>query len=212
MGHQPGVLTVDGARTPRGRDPGQPLQGHDVAGVGDHRHLSQFVESLADVALVADLDRVALAALDGRRHVQAAQSGGDDLVDHHRGHAVAGRFLAVDLELVIGLAHDDVGVYRAGIDVVMRFQLLGDGQRGLGQSFQVIAVNPHRHRGFNAALQHNDATLDRLQRRSRRNAWQRGDAIDFVPYLSFRHPFAPLISRLQHHVRFDHRSRRGIEC
>ena len=81
MGDQPRVLRGDHARTPRRLDRGETLQLDDIAGRCDVGDLPEPVDPLAETATVADLDHVPLAALDGGRHLDAAQPGRDDLRD-----------------------------------------------------------------------------------------------------------------------------------
>jgi hypothetical protein len=155
--------------------------------------------------------RISLATFDGRRHVHPAEASRHDLVDHHRVHAVPGRLVAVDLEFQVRLAHDDVRVHRAGVDQMVAFQVFGHRNRSLGQPVQTVAVDPHRHRRLDTALQHHDAALNWLQGRGGRDAGQRGHRIDLVPDFALRHAGAPLVARLQHDIGFDHARGRRVE-
>ena len=67
------------------------------------------LDVVAVVAGVADADRVALAALDGHRQRPAPHRHLDDVLDVADVDAVAGRLLAVDLDLDVALADDLVG-------------------------------------------------------------------------------------------------------
>ena len=204
MGDQARVLAVDCARPPHRTYLGEPLQRHDFSSVGNDRHASQLVEPFPNVALKTDLDGIAFASFDGGRHIQTAQSGRDNLVDHHGIHAVPGGLLAIHFELEIGLAHHDVGVHGASVNVGQLLQTVRHGQRGLPQSRQGIPVDPHCHRGFDAALQHYDAAFDRLQRRCGRDSQDRRHGVDFIPDLPLGHSLPPLLAGFEHHVGFDH--------
>ena len=86
------------------------------AGAGRHEDLLQFGNVLAELAQVADANRVALAALDRLHDVHAADGDLDDILHVADVDAVAGDAVAVDFEFQIRLADDAVGddVGRAG--------------------------------------------------------------------------------------------------
>ena len=119
------------------------LRERDVgtAGAG-HQDLLQLGNVLAELAQVADADRVALPALDRLHDVHAADGDLDDVLHVADVDAVAGDAVAVDLELQIRLADDAVGddVGRAGN---LREQLL-DLQADALDLLQVAAVRSSR--------------------------------------------------------------------
>ena len=61
-----------------------------------------------------------------------------------------------------GKPYFEFEVNRGGVDLVDLFHLFAHGQRGFGQSFQGIAVDPYRHGRFDTALEHPHASLDGL--------------------------------------------------
>ena len=81
-----------------------------------HEDPLQFLKVVAQLARIADADRIALAALDRHGQVLAADGDLDHVLHVADVHAVAGDLLAVDPELDVGLADDAVGdhVGRAG--------------------------------------------------------------------------------------------------
>ena len=64
MSYQAGILAVDGTRSPSHRDLCESLQRNDFTRVRHDRDPAQLVKPLAHIALVTNLDRVALAAFD----------------------------------------------------------------------------------------------------------------------------------------------------
>ena len=89
---------------------------------------------LAEIAGVADAHREAVAALDGLRDDPAAQGHLDRVLDVGDADAVAGRLLAVDLDLQVALAHDRLGDHVAGrpsIGLMRLLDLLADPVDGL---------------------------------------------------------------------------------
>ena len=171
----------------------------------------KVVDSLAQVALIANADRIAFSPFHRLRQIHAAERRFDDLVDSHRRHAKTGGRLTIDFELDIRHAQHDIGVDRGRIHLRDLPQALGHIASRLGQAVQIVAINANRHRRFDAALQHDHAPFDRLQRRGRRDARQRGNGVNLAPDAVNRDSFTPLGFRLEHDVGFDHHTRCRIE-
>ena len=79
-----------------------------------HDDLAQGFEVLAEVAVVAEVDSVALQALDRRGERHAAQGDFQDILHLADRKAVAGDVVAVDVELDVVAAHDALGVGAGG--------------------------------------------------------------------------------------------------
>ena len=131
---------------------------HPFAG-GDEQILHRLLV-FAEGAGVADADGEPLAAFDGRGDRLAAQGRLDDVLNVADVDAVAGRLLAVDVDLQVAFADDLVGedVDRAG-DLLEHG---GDLLRDLLDLVQVVAEDLHADHRAHAGGQHVDAVDDRL--------------------------------------------------
>src|SRR5262249_40222091 len=83
---------------------------------------------LAEVSGVADTYREAVAAFHRLRYGPTPQGDLNGVLDVADAHTVAGRFLAVDLDLQIALAHERLGndIHRAGDRFEGLLDLLAD--------------------------------------------------------------------------------------
>ncbi len=128
------------------------------AGHGGHQHAAELGQVLAELAGIADVDRVAFSALD---------RGGNDLaphggLDHHLGlldrQAVAGEVLPLEREVQEITAGSPFGkdAARAGHGAEDRLQ-------ARSKAFDLLDVGPQNldaHRGPHARGEHVDAGLD----------------------------------------------------
>jgi hypothetical protein len=144
-------------------------------------HAADGVGVAAQLAGVAHADVVALAALDGRRRLEAADGHGDGVLHVHDAEAVARGGLAVDLDLEVRLADDALGIDRRGVDGrhLAEQRLQRDGR--LLQCLQVGPAHLDAHGRAHAGLQHDEARLDGLQLRRARRARHAAGAHDLVP-------------------------------
>ena len=97
------------SRRPCRRRPSRRPGPHRRPSPGGDEDVLERLHVVAIVAGVADPDRVALAALDGLRQRPAAHRRLDHVLDVADVDPVAGRLLAVDLDLDVALARDLVG-------------------------------------------------------------------------------------------------------
>ena len=117
------------------------------------------VEITAEIAVIADVDRIALEALNGLGDRHAAHRGLNDLLDIADVDAVAGRLQAVDLDIEIVAADHPLGDGREGPRHGPHhgLDLLADA----AQSRQIVAHDLDADRGLDAGREHIDAGLDR---------------------------------------------------
>ena len=134
-----------------------PRGGHPSGGDED---VLERLDIVAVVAGVADADRVALAALDGHRQRPAPHRHLDHVLDVADVDAVAGRLLAVDLDLDVALADDLVGedVGRTADPAQHRGDLLADAL----DVVELGAEDLHGDRQPHAGREHLDPGGDRL--------------------------------------------------
>ena len=219
VGH--GGLALDAHRGADGLDLGQLAERHLRAGGRGHDDLAQGAEVLAEIAAVAQVDRVALQALDrgGQRH--AAQGDFQHVLHVAHGEAVAGDGVAVDVELDVVAAHGALGkrAERAGHAFDDRLDLRGDPL----QFRQVRPGDLDADGRLDAGGQHVDAGLDRhgpgvveageldggVHRVGQfvRRAAAMGDDLAVRVLDVHRRPF---LLGLEHDRGFDHVHRRGV--
>ena len=120
--------------------------------------LAQRAEVLAEIAAVAQVDAVALQALNGRGQRHAAQGDFQHVLDVGNVEAVAGDGIAVDVELDVVAAHGALGksAQRARHGLHHRLDL----RRHALQLRQVGAGDLDAHRRLDAGRQHVNAGLD----------------------------------------------------
>ena len=90
-------------------DLGQLAERNLRAGRRGHDDFAQGAEVLAEIAVVAQVDRVAFQALDGGGQRHAAQGHLEHVLHVADGQAVAGDGVAVDVEFDVVAAHDALG-------------------------------------------------------------------------------------------------------
>ena len=153
------VLAAQHRRTLVDRDSGDVLQQQLGALVGHERQLAQTLQGIADLARVADIDRIALAALDHLADVVAADGGRDDGLNVGDRETEASRSGAIDLDVDVAAAGQSLGQRRrdAGNALDRRFDL----RRQLVDRRQVGAGHLDPHGALDACREHVDAIADR---------------------------------------------------
>ena len=189
------------------------LEGRDL-GEGDlaavrrlDQHPLEGGGVLAELARVADVDRVALPAFDGLRDVQPADRRLDDLVHLAHAQTVTGGLLPVDADVEVEAAHEPLGDRAAG--ALDAGQHLLDGRRDGFDLAEVTAEHLDAKLAADPGRQHLCAGLDR-------HPPEVGHArvADFFVHLADEvvpgEPGPPLVLGPQRDHRLDHRERRRV--
>ena len=156
---QEAVLVADHRRPADQLDVGELGQRHLRPRGGLHQDPSQTVQVVAELARVAHVDRVALAALDGGGHVLAADGRHDHRLHVVDGEPVAGELVAPGLEVDEVAAGHALGEDAAGAGHLPHQALELAAQ--LLDLLEVRAEDLDPDRGADAGRQHVDAGLDR---------------------------------------------------
>ncbi len=91
---------------------GQLRQGNLPAACPRHQHSSQCIGIAAEIAIIADIDRISFQSLDRFGHRHAAHRSLDDLLNGADVDAVAGRLDAIDSDVEVVAAHGPLGRWR----------------------------------------------------------------------------------------------------
>src|SRR5690606_9596790 len=121
----------------------------------------KVVEALAELAQIANANRIAFAPFDRRREILAANGNFDHVLDIANVDAVAGNLGPIDIEFDVRLADDPVSnnIRSAGHGSQDLLHLQPD----LFDHFWIGSENLRAHHRAKARLQHDDASLDWLQ-------------------------------------------------
>ena len=176
---------------------------------GGRRHQDGFEGGnvVAKVAVVTQVHRVSLQALDRSGDVHASDRRLNHILNIADGQAVAGNGIPVDGEIQVVAAHDALGVNAECARHIAHDHL--DLLAQLLERIQIRAGQLDADRRLDAGREHVDARLDRHGPRV-------GDARDLnrrihgVRQLVHRHPSRPLTLRFERDGGFDHRKRGRI--
>ena len=202
-----GILGFQHRRTGHHLHFGDVAEGDLLFHRGQDWQLAQGFRAVAIALRVADVDRIALdafyrfahhGAADGRRHKQ---------LNVAYGHAIAGRFFAVDSDIKIAPAHQAF------------CQRRGDARYGSGDHFDPFcdlvdigeyrAGNLNADRAFDPGGEHIDAVTNRRYPQIGQSRQAHG-LIQLLDNFLHGHPRSPLRLRLELNGGFDHFQRRGV--
>src|SRR6516165_10831896 len=195
------VLVPEHGRPSRERDSGHLFDRNLGPGRCANQNSAQLIDIVPEVSVVADIDRIPLAALDIFRDHGAADTGTDRLLHTGNGQAVTGGLLAVHFNVdVKSLRHAfcedgaNVGKGREGL-LDLRARLLDSFERG--------PLNLQAERRFDSGEFHIQAVFDR-HGPGIGQTWELQFGVHLLDQLFVGHSGPPFLPWLEHDGRVVH--------